>query len=239
MSNRRLIAMIRGRATAGDHDHSLPLAARPQVVSALSKMTFAVGAAGVVVVLAGTLGSSMLSAAAGAAVGGGRPYVVHHDVEPTVAGMAATPAVPVSLVLTPSTATTLAPLAPPAAPPVAAPPVAVPAVVRRAPAPPAPVVVAVAPAPGSVEAIIADVFGPNARAAIGVARCESHLNPGAISRGGGNWGLFQINRAHRARVEAMGYRWEDLLDARVNSLVAKSIFDEQGWRPWGCRAAAR
>ena len=36
----------------------------------------------------------------------------------------------------------------------------------------------------------------------------------------------------------MGYQWEDLLDPRVNSLVANSIFDEQGWRPWGCRHAA-
>jgi hypothetical protein len=60
-----------------------------------------------------------------------------------------------------------------------------------------------------------------------------------VSRGGGNWGLFQINTVHRKRVAAMGYQWEDLLDARVNSLVARSIFVEQGWRPWGCRHAAR
>ena len=37
----------------------------------------------------------------------------------------------------------------------------------------------------------------------------------------------------------MGFQWNDLLDARVNALVAKSIFDEQGWGPWACRHAAR
>jgi hypothetical protein len=100
--------------------------------------------------------------------------------------------------------------------------------------------VVVAPAaPGSVEAVIAEVFGSHAAAAIGVARCESGLRPEAISRGGGNWGLFQINKVHRGRVERMGYQWNDLLDARVNALVAKSIFDEQGWGPWACRHAAR
>jgi hypothetical protein len=188
-----------------------------------------------VVALAASLGGGMMDAAAGAAVGGGGSYVAHHAAEPTVSGLSVTPPVPVSLGLAPATSTTLASLAPP--PTVPAPVVKVVAVAR--PAVVAPPVPLPPPAPGSVEAVIAEVFGPDARAAIGVASCESHLNPGAISRGGGNWGLFQINRAHRGRVEAMGYRWEDLLDARVNSLVAKSIFDEQGWRPWGCRAAAR
>ena len=95
------------------------------------------------------------------------------------------------------------------------------------------------PAPGTVQAVIHEVFGAHGAAAVGVARCESGLNPHAISRGGGNWGLFQINKVHRGRVGAMGFAWEDLLDARVNALVAKSIFDEQGWGPWACRHAAR
>ena len=95
------------------------------------------------------------------------------------------------------------------------------------------------PSTQSVQDIITSVFGANAQSAIGVARCESRLQPGAISKNGANWGLFQINKAHRSRVAAMGYQWEDLLDARVNALVAKSIFDEQGWGPWACRHAAR
>jgi hypothetical protein len=199
-------------------------------------MTLAVGAAGVVVALAASFGGGMVSAAAGAAVGGGGSYTGHRAAEPTVSGLSVSPPVPVSSGLAPAPSTTLASLAPP--PTVAPPVVKLAAVVRGAPVA-APTVPLPPPAPGSVEAVIAEVFGPNAQSAIGVARCESHLNPAAVSRGGGNWGLFQINRAHRGRVEAMGYRWEDLLDARVNSLVAKSIFDEQGWRPWGCRAAAR
>jgi hypothetical protein len=87
-----------------------------------------------------------------------------------------------------------------------------------------------------VKAIITEVFGPtNGPAAIRVANCESRLNPRAISKGGGNWGLFQINRVHKPWVESMGYRWEDVLDARVNATIAKRIFDASGWRPWACR----
>jgi hypothetical protein len=109
---------------------------------------------------------------------------------------------------------------------------------RSAPteAPPAPP----AREPDSVEAIIADVFGPQARAAVAVARCESSLRPGAISAGRGNWGLFQINRVHKDLVASLGYEWEDLLDARVNTLVAKVVYDDAGgWSPWDCAPAAR
>jgi hypothetical protein len=108
-----------------------------------------------------------------------------------------------------------------------------------APAPePMPAASPVAAEAQSVEDIIREIFGEHADSAIGVANCESRLNPAAVSRGGGNWGLFQINKVHRGRVEAMGYSWDQILDARVNTIVAKSIFDEQGWRPWGCRHAA-
>jgi hypothetical protein len=87
-----------------------------------------------------------------------------------------------------------------------------------------------------VKAIITEVFGPaDAANAIAVANCESHLNPRAISKGGGNWGLFQINQVHKQRVNRMGYAWDDLLDPRVNSIVAKAIFDGSGWSPWACR----
>ena len=86
-----------------------------------------------------------------------------------------------------------------------------------------------------VKAIITEVFGEaNAPSAIRVATCESGLNPRAISKGGGNWGLFQINKVHQQRVARMGYAWEDLLDPRVNSNVAKAIFDDSGWGPWAC-----
>lgn len=87
-----------------------------------------------------------------------------------------------------------------------------------------------------VKATITEVFGPaHAEVAIGVAHCESRLNPRAISAGGGNWGLFQINQVHKQRVTSMGYAWDQLLDPRVNALVARSIFDDSGWAPWACR----
>jgi hypothetical protein len=70
--------------------------------------------------------------------------------------------------------------------------------------------------------------------AIRVAHCESTLRHDAVSRGGGNWGLFQINRVHRPRVEAMGFSWSDMLLPYENSIVAADIWAEQGWRPWTC-----
>jgi hypothetical protein len=237
MSNRRLIAMIRGRAEAGDPVDLPPLAARPQVVSALSRLTFAVGAAGVAAVVASGLGGGLISSAAGAAAGQGglsgsgpahleavSELAASAPVSGAVQGIDGAGAAP---------AATPEPLAPPVLQGIVASgsaPAASPAALPPAPAAP--------PAPGSVEAVIVEVFGAHGQAAIGVARCESHLHPGSISRNGANWGLFQINTAHRQRVARMGYRWEDLLDARVNALVAKSIFDEQGWRPWACRGRA-
>ena len=70
--------------------------------------------------------------------------------------------------------------------------------------------------------------------AVRVANCESTLRHDAISPGGGNWGLFQINSVHRPRVEAMGYTWDQMLMPYENARVAASIWAEQGWRPWSC-----
>ena len=79
--------------------------------------------------------------------------------------------------------------------------------------------------------------------AVRVARCESGLNPNAVSPGGGNHGLFQINNVHRPMVEGMGYKWSDIYNPYVNSKIAKIIYDDAvrrgqwGWQPWGCRNA--
>lgn len=43
-----------------------------------------------------------------------------------------------------------------------------------------------------------------------VAQCESGLNPRAVSPGGGNHGLFQINNIHKSTVQAMGYSWSQI-----------------------------
>ncbi len=75
-----------------------------------------------------------------------------------------------------------------------------------------------------------------------VADCESGLNPKAVSPGGANHGLFQINSVHKATVQQMGYSWDQIYDPYVNSQVAKRLYDEaarrgNGWSPWGCRNA--
>ena len=103
-----------------------------------------------------------------------------------------------------------------------------------APPPTSPPPPPVAWEPGAVEEIICAWFDTNCAQALAVARCESTLRPGAISPGGGNWGLFQINTVHRARVAAHGYAWEQVLDPHVNTEIAHALWSEQGWRPWTC-----
>jgi len=113
------------------------------------------------------------------------------------------------------------------------------AATQPAPEPAAPAEPAPAPTGGgSVEDAIATYFGDVYDKAIRVARCESGLNPSAVSAGGGNWGLFQINKVHQALVESMGYSWDQILDPYVNAAVARHIYDGAGgWSPWGCRYA--
>jgi soluble lytic murein transglycosylase-like protein len=78
--------------------------------------------------------------------------------------------------------------------------------------------------------------------AVRVARCESGLDPTAVSPGGGNWGLFQINTVHKATVQQLGYSWSQINDPYVNARVARYIYDDaartgSGWQPWSCRNA--
>jgi hypothetical protein len=71
--------------------------------------------------------------------------------------------------------------------------------------------------------------------ALAVAECESGLDPSAVSPGGGNWGLFQINTVHKGLVASMGYSWADITNPFVNSQVARVIYDDAGgWSPWAC-----
>jgi hypothetical protein len=96
-----------------------------------------------------------------------------------------------------------------------------------------------APAPpsgGSVEDAIYTYFPHVYDQAVSVASCESGLNPDAVSSGGGNHGLFQINNVHQGRVEGMGYSWDQIYDPYVNSHVARAIYDDAGgWGPWTCQ----
>jgi hypothetical protein len=79
------------------------------------------------------------------------------------------------------------------------------------------------------------VFGDQAGAATKVATCESGLDPAAVSAGGGNHGLFQINDVHKAAfTQVTGQPWSAVYDAHWNTLFAKHLVDGQGWRPWSC-----
>lgn len=90
----------------------------------------------------------------------------------------------------------------------------------------------------NVRTAIQQNFGSQHAKATRVAECESGLNPRAVSAGGGNHGLFQINTVHKSMVRGMGYRWDQIYDPYVNARVAKRIYDQAGgWRPWGCRYA--
>ena len=83
---------------------------------------------------------------------------------------------------------------------------------------------------------IGQVFGDRAPEAESVAWCESRLVASARSAGGGNHGLFQINNVHRASFERVtGQPWSAVYDPYWNSVFAKWLYDQQGWRPWACR----
>jgi len=86
----------------------------------------------------------------------------------------------------------------------------------------------------AVRTAIRQSFPDQYEKALAVAKCESGLNPEAVSPGGGNWGLFQINTIHTSRVQSMGYSWDQITDPYVNSKVARSIYNEVGWSAWAC-----
>jgi len=94
----------------------------------------------------------------------------------------------------------------------------------------------------NVQVAIQQNFGDSAalqQKAVRVAKCESGLDADAVSPGGANHGLFQINNVHKAAVQRMGYSWSQIYDPYVNAKVARYIYNSAGgsWSPWGCRNA--
>jgi soluble lytic murein transglycosylase-like protein len=82
-----------------------------------------------------------------------------------------------------------------------------------------------------VETQIRKVFGKDAKLAEAIFRAESGLNCNAVSYTG-DIGIAQINaKFHAKRALANGMNG-NLMDCTTNLLVAKQIFDEQGWTPW-------
>lgn len=60
---------------------------------------------------------------------------------------------------------------------------------------------------------------------------ESRNTPTA--RNGSHYGCFQIaTGVHAARIRRLGFTASDMLRALPNAIVARSLFIEQGFRPW-------
>jgi hypothetical protein len=79
-------------------------------------------------------------------------------------------------------------------------------------------------------------FEQHTNDALKIATCESGMNPAAVSPGGGNHGLFQINSVHRAEFERRtGASWSQIYDPWWNTMYARMLFDAQGWAPWSCK----
>ena len=90
---------------------------------------------------------------------------------------------------------------------------------------------------GSPQEHINNVFGSAAGQATAVADCESSMNPGAVSSGGGNHGLFQINTVHKSSFSSVtGQPWSAVYDPYWNTYFAKWLYDQSGWSPWSCRS---
>ena len=55
-----------------------------------------------------------------------------------------------------------------------------------------------------------------------------------MSPGGGNVGLFQINKVHAGWIKSeLGYDWNQMTDPYVNSKVARTLYNKAGgWSPW-------
>ncbi len=88
---------------------------------------------------------------------------------------------------------------------------------------------------GDVEWAIRQAFPETPDKAVRVARCESGLDPRAVSPGGANVGLMQINVVHRGLAARMGYSWDQMLQVLPNLAVARAVYDRAGgWGPWSC-----
>jgi hypothetical protein len=94
--------------------------------------------------------------------------------------------------------------------------------------------------PSVAQDAITQAFGPISDQAMRVADCESSLNPDAVSSGGGNYGLFQINTVHSGTFEQVtGHSWSEVRDPYLNAQFAAWLYNQSGgWGPWACRWAA-
>lgn len=73
---------------------------------------------------------------------------------------------------------------------------------------------------------IREYFPEDPDRAVAIAKCESNLNPKAISPTNDH-GLMQINKTVHV-VEG------DIYDVETNLAFARKLYDERKWKPWVC-----
>lgn len=86
------------------------------------------------------------------------------------------------------------------------------------------------PPVGGIEEVVCAYPWPCAEA-LAVKWCESGDRWDRVGAGV-NYGGFQINSVHAGRFGEFWTRWAD---PAYNTMMAFTIWSEQGWRPWGCR----
>lgn len=103
-----------------------------------------------------------------------------------------------------------------------------------------PVVMEPQPEPGSIKAMIYEVFPGEGAYATSVFKCESKLNPNAVSPTNDH-GVAQINEptwnhpGHADPVaDYIGSNWGSVYDPYTNLLMARKIRDKYGWDSWAC-----
>ena len=82
------------------------------------------------------------------------------------------------------------------------------------------------------EAIICAYF-PECEKALRVAVCESGPDYSAPYNGY-HIGTWQLYAGHAWRFAERGWNyWADGLDVERNTVIAREVYDERGWQPWG------
>ena len=91
----------------------------------------------------------------------------------------------------------------------------------------------------SPQAAVKQYFGSQTTCANRIVQRESRWVPTAVSAGGGNIGLFQINKVHAGWISReLGYSYSSLTDPYRTAHTAKVIYNKaqaaygDGWQPW-------
>ena len=86
----------------------------------------------------------------------------------------------------------------------------------------------------TIHEVLVASFRQESALAIRVFKCESGLNPRAVSATG-DYGIGQINlESHRRKIQGENdvQKIEWLFDYKNNIRLARSLYDASGWGPW-------